>query len=318
MRARRSGEWSNLALDQFACALGPGRGSFPAVPGSPPDRDVHPSQPRLLAWDRQQRRDPADDVHADRHGVAIRELAHHSDQRLDTSLARCRAGGSSVRIHTCQPPPPSQIPWRRRCPLPAPWPCTATWCAGSGPVWTDGRGRKPRRPPTDLGIVDLILRLARENPRWGCIRIQGEPRKLGIRGGHDDQDAPEKRRASVLPPGAWVHLVGVPAGAAQGDHRVRLLLRGDDPSQDPLRPDVHRAADEARVGHSSTAHPDSAWVTQQARNLSMDRDGRAPARSVPHPRPGRQVLGPIRRGLPLGRDRGAPDLHGRTTTAILR
>jgi putative transposase len=50
-------------------------------------------------------------------------------------------------------------------------------------VWTYGRGRKPRRPPTDLGIVDLILRLARENPRWGCIRIQGEPRKLGIRVG---------------------------------------------------------------------------------------------------------------------------------------
>jgi putative transposase len=26
----------------------------------------------------------------------------------------------------------------------------------------------------------------------------------------------------------------------------------------------------------STAYPDSAWVTQQARNLCMDRDGRAP------------------------------------------
>ncbi len=47
--------------------------------------------------------------------------------------------------------------------------------------WTYGRGRKPGRPPIDPETLDLILRLARENPRWGCIRIQGELRKLGMR-----------------------------------------------------------------------------------------------------------------------------------------
>jgi len=49
--------------------------------------------------------------------------------------------------------------------------------------WTFGRGRKPGRPPVDPEIVDLILRLARENPRWGAVRIQGELRRLGIRVG---------------------------------------------------------------------------------------------------------------------------------------
>src|SRR5439155_4067717 len=49
--------------------------------------------------------------------------------------------------------------------------------------WTYGRGRKPGRPPIDPEIVELIVRLARENPRWGCVRIQGGLRKLGIRVG---------------------------------------------------------------------------------------------------------------------------------------
>jgi putative transposase len=48
--------------------------------------------------------------------------------------------------------------------------------------WTFGR-RSPGRPPLDPAVRELVLRLARENPKWGCVRVQGELRKLGVRVG---------------------------------------------------------------------------------------------------------------------------------------
>jgi hypothetical protein len=42
------------------------------------------------------------------------------------------------------------------------------------------RRRRPGRPPLDPSIKDLVLRLGRENPRWGYLRIRGELLKLGV------------------------------------------------------------------------------------------------------------------------------------------
>jgi hypothetical protein len=44
-----------------------------------------------------------------------------------------------------------------------------------------GRGSsRSGRPPLDASIKRLILRMGRENPRWGYLRIRGELLKLGI------------------------------------------------------------------------------------------------------------------------------------------
>jgi hypothetical protein len=89
--------------------------------------------------------------------------------------------------------------------------------------WTDQKVRQPGRPPIDAAVVALVLRMARENPRWSCVRICGELRKLWIRVGattirmllrrHGLGPAPRRiltRRGSLSRPGMlrWTSTIG--------------------------------------------------------------------------------------------------------------
>jgi hypothetical protein len=46
--------------------------------------------------------------------------------------------------------------------------------------WTYSRHGGAAPNSLDDEVVALVLRLAREHPRWGCLRIVGERRKLGV------------------------------------------------------------------------------------------------------------------------------------------
>jgi putative transposase len=47
--------------------------------------------------------------------------------------------------------------------------------------WTYRQAPTGGRTPIIDEVRELILRIARENPRWGCLRIRGELAKLGVR-----------------------------------------------------------------------------------------------------------------------------------------
>jgi transposase len=135
--------------------------------------------------------------------------------------------------------------------------------------WTYRR-RGPGRPPLDPDTTDLIIRLGRENPRWGCVRIQGELRKLGIRVGASTVRR-ILRRAGLGPAPrrtgpTWSEFLRAQSrGALACDFFTveTVLLK-------TLYVLFFIELSTRRVHVAgTTSRPDSAWVTQQARNLSI-------------------------------------------------
>ncbi len=140
--------------------------------------------------------------------------------------------------------------------------------------WTYGSTR-PGRRGLDPAVVDLVLRLARENPRWGYLRIVGECRRPTRHRGVGDVSAHDPASASVGASAAAGRpdLDAVPEIAGCRGVGLRLPDRGDGRADPAVRTVAYCSSSNQtrRVVHLArvTAHPTGVWVTQQVRNLLM-------------------------------------------------
>jgi putative transposase len=142
-------------------------------------------------------------------------------------------------------------------------------------AWTYPRG--PGRPPLDQEVQQLIVRLARENPRWGYQRIQGELHRLGVqvsattirmtlrRHGLDPTPRPTATtwRAFLRQQAAGIVACDFFTVDTVWLQRLYVLFFIEVATRR-----VHLAG--------VTAHPDGAWITQQARNLLLALGERGP------------------------------------------
>ena len=136
--------------------------------------------------------------------------------------------------------------------------------------WTYPHGR-PGRPGIPKGTTALILRLVKENPTWGYRRIHGELATMGIVIAQSSVWAILKRHGVAPSPRrsgpTWAEFL---AGQAKGlmacefFHVDTVLLR-----RLYVLVFIHHDTRLVRIA-GVTAKPVAEWVTQQARNLSMD------------------------------------------------
>jgi transposase InsO family protein len=145
-----------------------------------------------------------------------------------------------------------------------------------------GRRRGVGRPRLEASLRELILRMARENPRWGCVRIRGELFKVGhrvsataIRNLLRQEKLGRAPQRSGL---TWRSFLKAQASAIVVSdffsvdtvflRRLYVLL-------------CMELATRRILWFAVTANPDTAWVTQRSRNLVWQLEG-SPVRIVIH------------------------------------
>jgi putative transposase len=133
--------------------------------------------------------------------------------------------------------------------------------------------RRPGRPPVGREVRELALRLARENPSWGYLRIVGELRRLNV-------------AVSASSVRNILASAGLPPAPRRDQESWRSFLRAHGESIlacDFFNVDtawlrrlyvlVFISIGGRRVEYlACTSNPNSAWMLQQARNLLMELD----------------------------------------------
>jgi putative transposase len=140
------------------------------------------------------------------------------------------------------------------------------------------RHKKIGRPPASAEVVELVLRMARENPGWGYDPIQGALANLGhlisntwvgsILKAHGVDPAPDRKRQST-----WKSFLQAHWGvlASVDFTTIKVWTKGGLVTvylifvMELATRQVHFAG--------STANPDEPWMLQAARNLSDAEDG---------------------------------------------
>src|SRR6266511_615588 len=185
--------------------------------------------------------------------------------------------------------------------------------------WTYGKERTPGRPPIDPQTAELILRMARENSRWGCVRICGELRKLGIRVGATTIRTLLRQHGLGPAPGPHRTDLGtVPARPSRRDRGLRLPHGGDDLAADPVRLVLHPGEHQAGRGRRrhGPARLELGYPAGQERHDGPERS--AVVDPVPAPRPRRQVHSRLRRGIPHRGRSGHPHTDPGAASECLR